>query len=359
MIDCGGVASGVALQMRVGIIGTGAVAGKHAQAYRNIGYQILLCTDRTEARGRLFAEETGAEFVATPEELCSHPDIDYVDVCTFPAYRRAAVELCARFHKHVLVQKPMAVDLETARRMIAIAQAADIRLGVVSQHRFDDSILFLKAAIHAGRLGKVVQADAYVKWFRSAEYYSRPVKGSWTGEGGGALISQAIHQVDLLLHLIGPVDEVSGYWQLGTLHKIESEDLLCAVLRYASGATGVVQASTALWPGYPERLEIHGTNGTAIVTGDQLTTWDVQEDSGEPAPVAMRAASGASDPMAISLTPFERQFTDFGEACNTGRTPACSGIDGFRALQLVRSIYTSCAEGRRVRIPPESFAPGE
>jgi predicted dehydrogenase len=165
--------------------------------------------------------------------------------------------------------------------------------------------------------------------------------------------------VDLLLHLFGPVDEISGYWQLGALHKIESEDLLCAVLRYASGATGVLQASTALWPGYPERLEIHGTKGTAIVTGDQLTTWDVQADSGEPAPVAMRAASGASDPMAISLTPFERQFTDFREACKTGRTPACTGIDGFRALQLVRGIYTSCAEGRRVQIPPESFAPGE
>jgi predicted dehydrogenase len=359
MIDCGRIAFGVARQMRVGIIGTGAIANKHAQAYRNIGYQVRLCTDRTEERGRRFAEATGAEFVATPDEVCSHPDIDYVDVCTFPAYRLVAVERCAQSHKHVLVQKPMAVDLETARRMISLAQAADIRLGVVSQHRFDDSTLFLKTAIDSGRLGRILQADAYVKWFRSAEYYARPVKGSWAVEGGGALISQAIHQVDLLLHLIGPVDEVSGYWQLGTLHKIESEDLLSAVMSYASGATGVLQASTALWPGYPERLEIHGTNGTAIVTGDQLTTWDVQEDSGEPAPVASRAASGASDPMSISITPFERQFADFGEACRTNRPPACSGIDGSRALQLVRSIYTSCAEGRRVRIPPESFAPGE
>lgn len=345
--------------MRVGIIGTGAIANKHAQAYRNIGYQVRLCTDRTEERGRRFADAAGAEFVATPKEVCSHPDIDYVDVCTFPAYRLDAVELCARFHKHVLVQKPMAVDLETARRMISLARNAGIQLGVVSQHRFDDSTLFLKAAIGAGRLGKILQADAYIKWFRSAEYYARPVKGSWAVEGGGALISQAIHQVDLLLHLVGPVHEVSGYSQLGALHKIESEDLLCAVLRYASGATGVLQASTALWPGYPERLEIHGTKGTAIVTGDQLTTWDVRDDSGDPAPVASRVASGASDPMAISLTPFERQFTDFGEACRTNRPPACSGIDGFRALQLVRGIYASCAEGRRVQIPPESFAPGE
>jgi predicted dehydrogenase len=99
-------------------------------------------------------------------------------VCTFPAYRLAAVELCDKFHKHVRVQKPMAVDLETARQMISVARNAGIQLGVVSQHRFDDSILFLKAAIDAGRLGRILQADAYVKWFRSAEYYARPVKGS-------------------------------------------------------------------------------------------------------------------------------------------------------------------------------------
>lgn len=342
--------------MRVGIIGTGAIAGKHAQVYRNIGYQVLLCTDRTDARGRSFAQTTGAKFVATPTEVCSHPDIDYVDVCTFPAYRLAAVELCARFHKHVLVQKPMAIDLETARQMISVANKAGIQLGVVSQHRFDDSILFLKSAIEAGRLGRILQADAYVKWFRSTEYYVRAGKGKWEVEGGGALISQAIHQVDLLLHLIGPVDEVTGHWQLGTLHKIESDDLLCALLHYASGATGVLQTSTALWPGYSERLEIHGTKGTAVVTGDQLTSWDVQSDSGDLAPVAARSASGASDLMAISLTPFERQFTDFGEACRTGRAPACSGIDGFRALHLVRGVYTSCAERRRVQIEPESFS---
>ena len=156
--------------------------------------------------------------------------------------------------------------------------------------------------------------------------------------------------MDLLLHLVGAVHQVFGYWQLGALHKIESEDLVCAVIRYASGATGVIQAATAIWPGYPERLEIHGTRGTAIVTGDQLTSWDVQDDSGDPAPVMQKAASGASDPMAISLTPFERQLSDFGEAVKAGRPPACSGQDGYRALQLVRSIYDSCAQRRSIEI---------
>jgi UDP-N-acetyl-2-amino-2-deoxyglucuronate dehydrogenase len=122
------------------------------------------------------------------------------------------------------------------------------------------------------------------------------------------------------------------------------------VMRYASGATGVIQAATALWPGYPERVEIHGTKGSAIITGDQLTAFDVKDDEGEPAPIAQQAKSGASDPMAISLTPFERTFLDFGEACSTGRQPASSGIEGYRALQMVCGIYDSCRNGKPVRL---------
>ncbi|HTB96822.1 MAG TPA: Gfo/Idh/MocA family oxidoreductase [Terracidiphilus sp.] len=336
--------------MRVGIIGTGAIARKHAQAYRNIGFELTACTDRTAERGRAFAAEWGAAWVSSPEELCTRQDVEYVDVCTFPAYRLQAVELCAQNSKHVLVQKPIAIDLTVARQMIETAERGGIQLGVVSQHRFDDSVLFLKQAIVEGRIGKILQADAYVKWYRSAEYYARPVKGSREVEGGGALISQAIHQVDLLLYLVGAVDEVFGSWQLGALHAIESEDVVSAVVRYESGATGVIQASTALWPGYPERIEIHGTRGSAIIAGDQLTTWDVQDDRGIEAPVAAKAASGASDPMAIALTPFERQFKDFAEACNVARVPACSSEDGFRALQLVRAIYASCRAGAKVRV---------
>jgi UDP-N-acetyl-2-amino-2-deoxyglucuronate dehydrogenase len=336
--------------MNVGLIGTGAIAGKHAQAYKNIGYRVTACTNGNQEKGLKFAEAWGADFVATPEELSKRDDVDFLDVCTFPGYRLAAVELGAKYKKHVLVQKPMAVDLETAGKMIAVAREGKIQLGVVSQHRFDDSTLFLKRALSAGRLGKILQADAYVKWHRTDEYYARPVKASWAGEGGGALISQAIHQVDVLLHLMGAVEEVFGYWHLGATHKIESEDLVTAVMKYKSGATGVMQAATALWPGYPERIEIHGTKGSAIVTGDQLTTWDVKDDAGEPAPVASQAKSGASDPMAISLTPFERQLADFGEACKSGRAAASSGEEGYRALQLVRAIYEACGEGRIVRV---------
>jgi UDP-N-acetyl-2-amino-2-deoxyglucuronate dehydrogenase len=334
--------------VRVGLIGTGAISYKHAQAYKNIGWEVTVCNDISEKAGEKFAAEFGCEYVRTYQELCRHPKVDLVDVCTFPDFRLQPIEICAQTKKHVQVQKPMSTNLETARQMLDVARKAGITLGVVSQHRFDDSIQFLKKAIAAGRLGKILQADAYVKWYRSPEYYSRAIKGSWATEGGGALMNQGIHQADVLLYLIGAVKELYAYWQLSALHKIESEDVVCAVMQYASGATGVMQASTAFWPGYTERMEIHGTKGSAIVSGDRLTAWDVENDSGDPAPVATNVASGASDPMAISLTPFERQFTDLGEAIRTGRQPLVSGEDGYRAIELVTSVYRSCREGQKV-----------
>ena len=330
------------------MIGTGAISHKHAEVYRKIGFRLTVCTDIHEPSGRKFAEQYGAEFVPTYEAVCRHPEVDYVDVCTFPDFRIQPVAACAAAGKHVQVQKPISADLATARLMIETAHRGGILLGVVSQHRFDDASLFLSKAIGEGRLGKLLQCDCHVKWYRSPEYYSRPIKGSWKTEGGGALINQAVHQIDILRWLAGPVAEVSGQWQLGARHKIESEDVVNAVIRYASGATGVIQASTAFWPGYPERMEFHGTKGTAIVTGDKLTAWDVQNDSGEPAPVTRQVASGASDPMAISLEPFERQFLDFADAIAKGRKPLVSGEDGYQALEVVDAVYRSCRTGQKV-----------
>ena len=336
--------------MNAGMIGTGAISRMHARAYRNIGFNLTVCTDVNEQAGRRFAEEHGAEFVKSYEEVCRHPRVDFVDVCTFPDFRLQPIRICAEIKKHVQVQKPISTTVETARRMVETARKAGIVLGVVSQHRFDDASLFLSRAIPAGRLGRLLQCDCYVKWYRSAEYYSRPIKGSWQTEGGGALMNQAIHQIDLLRWLAGPVSEVSAMWQLGALHKIESEDVVSAVVRYANGATGVFQAATAFWPGYPERIEFHGTKGTAVISGDKLTTWDVQDDSGEPAPLASSVASGASDPMAISVEPFERQFRDFAAAIAEGRKPLVAGEEGLQAIEIVDAVYRSCRSGRRVTL---------
>jgi predicted dehydrogenase len=332
------------------MIGTGAISHKHALAYRNIGYRITVCTDIFPEAGKKFAAAYGAEFVPTYEEVCKHPDVDFVDVCTFPDFRLQPIEIAAAQGKSVQVQKPISTNLETARQMIGVAKAAGIVLGVVSQHRFDDSTIFVKRAIADGRLGKIIQADAYVKWWRSAEYYSRPIKGSWKVEGGGALINQAVHQVDVLQYLAGGVAEVFGYWQLASRHKIESEDVISTLLKYKSGATGVIQASTAIWPGYSERIELHGTKGSCTFTGDKLTAWDVENDSGEPAPVEKEVMSGSSDPMAISLTPFERQFVDFGNAVKAKSAPLVSGEEGYRALAVVMGVYESCRSGKPVKL---------
>ena len=336
--------------MRAGIIGTGAIARKHAQAYRNIGYGVVACAGIDPARGQKFGVQYGCEAFQHWQDVCRHPEVELVDVCTFPDFRLEPVELCAREGKHVQVEKPIATNLGTARAMLQAARERNIRLGVVSQHRFDDSIQFLKRAILAGRLGRILEADAYVKWYRTQDYYGRLMKGSWQTEGGGALINQAIHQVDLLLWLAGPIQNVYGQWQIAAIHKMESEDIVNALVRYASGATGVIQAATAFEPGYPEQLEIHGTGGTAIITGDRLTTWDVRHDSGEEPPLSRALASGASDPLAISLAPFERQFVDFGEAIRCSRAPLVTGEEGYRALQVVDAIYRSCREERPVSL---------
>ena len=336
--------------VKIGIVGTGAIAAKHAQAWLNIGCPVTACTNKTEAKGREFAARFNARFLPDAATLCRHPDVELVDVCTFPDYRMEPVSLCASIGKPIQLQKPIATNLGEAHQILEVARAAGITVGVVSQHRFDDASLFLHRAISAGRLGRILQADCYVKWYRSPAYYNRAGKGTWQTEGGGALINQAIHQVDLIRWLAGPVSEVSARWRLGAVHRIESEDMVNALLTFESGALGVIQASTAFWPGYPERVEIHGSKGSAIVTGDRLTHWDVIDDEGEAASIQAEVASGASDPMAIPLAPFERQFRDVLDALREGRQPLVCAQDGVNALAIVEAIYESCRTDMPVRL---------
>ncbi len=336
--------------MNVGLIGCGAISHKHAEAYREIGYKLVAVNDLFPEVGKRFAEKWGTEFIADYRDLCRRKEIDYVDVCTYPNFRLEAVEECAANRKHILVQKPISTNLETARKMIEAARAADIRLGVVSQHRFDPGSQFVYDAIQAGRLGKLLAADCYVKWHRPQSYYDKPGKGGWELEGGGALINQAIHSIDLVRWFAGPVVEIFGHWQLGAAHKMESEDVANAVIKFASGALGVIQGSTAFLPGYPERVEVHGTNGSAILAGDRLMAWDVPGDKMEDVPLAKDLASGAADPMAISIEPIKAQFRDFGAAIRDHRQPLVAGEEGYAALEIILGIYESARRGEKVRL---------
>lgn len=334
--------------MRVGLVGTGAISHKHGDSYREIGYQLVACSNRGRDKGERFAAKYGCEFVPRVRDLCARPDIDYVDVCTFPDSHVQICRWAAESGKHVLLQKPMALTLEECRTMIALCRAAGVRLGVVSQHRFDECAVFLKAALEAGRLGRLLQLDGYVKWHRPQAYYDPPGKGTWAVEGGGALINQGIHTADVMQYLAGPVRRVFAHWQLGATHAMEAEDLINAVLVYDTGAGGVLQAATSAWPGYPERIEIHGSKGTAVITGDQLTAWDVDGDPGDDAPLSAGVDSGAADPMAISIENLKSQFLEFGNAVSHGREPSVSGSEGLAALRLVLGVYRSAREGAAV-----------
>ena len=334
--------------MRVGLVGTGAISHKHGDSYREIGYELVACSNRGREKGEEFAAKYGCEFVPDIRDLCARPDIDYVDVCTFPDSHVQICRWAAESGKHVLLQKPMALTLEECRAMIALCRDAGVGLGVVSQHRFDECAVFLRTALEAGRLGRLLQLDGYVKWHRPQAYYDRPGKGTWAVEGGGALINQGIHTADVMQYLGGPVRRVFAHWQLGATHAMEAEDLINAVLVYDNGAGGVLQAATSTWPGYPERIEIHGSKGTAVITGDQLTAWDVDGDPGDDAPLSAGVDSGAADPMAISIENLKSQFLEFGEAVSHGREPAVNGSEGLAALRLVPGVYQSAREGAPV-----------
>jgi predicted dehydrogenase len=337
--------------MNIGLIGTGAISHKHGDSYRELGFPIVACSNRGVEKGKEFAAKYGAQFHPDWRDVVARDDVGYVDVCTFPDSHLEIVRECAAKGKSVLLQKPMDLTLENCREMIDLARASGIRLGVISQHRFDDATIFLKKAMAAGRLGRILQVDGYVKWHRPQPYYDRPGKGTWAVEGGGALINQGIHTVDVVMYLAGRVTDVCANWQLAAAHRMEAEDIVNAIVRFESGATGVLQAATAFWPGFTERIEVHGTKGSAIITGDKLTTWKVEGDPGDDAPLAGGSDdSGASDPMAIPIENLKRGFADFAKAVEQGTEPLITGEEGYRALQIVLGVYESAREGRAVRL---------
>lgn len=351
--------TGAPQPLRVGLVGTGAIAHKHAESYREIGYELVACSNRGRAKGEAFAVRHACAFVADSGQLCARDDIDYVDVCTFPDSHLEIFRSALACGKHILLQKPMALTLRDCRTMIRLSRDAGLTLGVVSQHRFDESTRFVREAIDEGRLGRLLQVDGYVKWHRSQSYYDPAGKGSWEVEGGGALINQGIHTADVMQYLAGPVRRAFAHWQLAATHDMEAEDLVNAVLVFSSGAGGVLQAATSAWPGYPERIEIHGSRGTAVITGDRLTAWDVEGDTGTPPPLAAAVDSGAADPMAISTENLERQFRDFGNAIRQGTEPLVGGTEGLEALRLVLGVYESARSGAPVDLlePPERSDP--
>ncbi|MEM6329626.1 MAG: Gfo/Idh/MocA family oxidoreductase, partial [Planctomycetota bacterium] len=308
-----------------GIIGCGMISRFHARAINDVpGAELVGCSDRSYARrAKPLAEETGCTAFESLEAMLADPRVDAVTVATPSGAHLPAVLAAASAGKHVIVEKPLEVTLPRCDAAIQACRAAGVKLATIFPSRFSAASQRMKAAIDGGRFGAVTLGDACVKWWRSQDYYdSGAWRGTWALDGGGALMNQAIHTVDLLAWLMGPVVEV--YARTATLahERIEVEDTAVATLAYASGAVGMLQATTAAFPGYLKRVHVHGDRGSAILEEDQLIAWDFAEPTDADADVvagtreANATAGGAADPSAIGHQGHAHQFKDFVAAIN-------------------------------------------
>jgi predicted dehydrogenase len=278
--------------------------------------------------------------------------VDAVSICTPSGFHAEPALAAFEAGKHVLVEKPMEITLEKADQMIAAAERTDRRLGVIFQNRFNPAAQYLKAAVDAGKLGQLTLGEASLKWYRPPDYFrSAGWRGTWALDGGGALMNQGIHFVDLLLWVMGPVQSVTAYADT-LLHSIEVEDTVVASLRFQSGALGVMEATTTAFPGLSDRLEIVGTQGSVCIESGQLRfKYFADEDGTEVGFYGLKPDHGWRAAREVLLTGeggHVAQIADFCSAVREGRPPAVDGREGRRSLALITAIYESARTGREV-----------
>jgi len=337
-----------------GIVGTGMIAGYHAQAIAQIpGARLAGVCGRDTEKVRAFATQHEVPFATTSlDELLARPDVAVVGITTPSGAHLEPALAAIQAGKHVVIEKPLEITTARADRIIAAAAAAGVRLVPIFQARFGRGAQTVKAALDAGRLGRLVLASAYVKWHRPAAYYTG-WKGTLALDGGGAVINQAIHGVDLLQWFAGLPAEVFA-WQTRRVHTgIEAEDTAVAALKFPDGALGTIEATTALWPGWSRRIELGGEHGSVCLEDDHIVRWDFVPPA--PGDEAIRAAkrddalgSGAGAPGAISFEGHRRQLQDLVDALRDHRPPAIEGAEGRKAVALVNAIYASADSGRPV-----------
>lgn len=341
--------------LRFAIIGAGNIAGVHAEALKAIPVaRVTVICSRTEARGRALAAACGAEWVADYREAVARADVDVVVVCTPSGTHGEVAVAAARAGRHVVVEKPLEVTVPRVDAIIDAARQAGVQLACVFPTRFRAGVPYVKAAVDGGRLGRLTTVEAAVTWWRPQSYYDSSWRGTWRLDGGGALMNQAIHSVDLLRYLAGPVARVAGW--VGTLaHRMETEDTAVAALTFHSGALGAIRAATSAWPGDPARVAIHGERGSIILEEGRIVGWQLTDaapdEEGRMLALEKAMGSGASDPMGISVEPHRRQLADFVAAVQEGRPPLVDGDEGRHAVEIVRAIYHAAATGQPVALP--------
>jgi UDP-N-acetyl-2-amino-2-deoxyglucuronate dehydrogenase len=344
----------VSASLGFGFIGAGAIANFHARAVAAAnGGRLIGVASRRRATAEAFAQAHGMSFATDDvQELLRQPGLDAVCITTPSALHLEPALAAIRAGKHLMIEKPIDSTVEGADHILDAAEKAGVRVGSIFQARFSDAARAVKRAIDDGRFGRMVLASCYVKWHRTADYYSG-WKGRISEDGGGALINQAIHGIDLLQWYAGMPVEVFA-WSTQRVHRIESEDTAVAALKFASGAFGAIEATTATWPGWSRRVEICGENGSAVLEDDDVARWEFRV--AQPGDDEIRAAratgaqgSGAAQPMAIAFEGHLRQVQDFIDGIREQRPFFIEGREARKAVSLVRAVYASAACGRPVR----------
>ncbi|HZN59855.1 MAG TPA: Gfo/Idh/MocA family oxidoreductase [Planctomycetota bacterium] len=343
----------------IAIVGCGMISEFQARAIQALpDARLTGFYNRTPAPARRRSEQFGAPVFESLEDLLVAQDVDAVSICT-PSGAHLEPALAAfRAHKHVMIEKPLEVTLERVDELLRAADAAGVVIGAIFPRRFQDASRALKLAIDHGRFGRIVLADAHIKWFRSQEYYDGGGwRGTWKLDGGGALMNQGIHGIDLLQWLLGGVEQVSAFTATLAHERIEVEDTAAVAVRFRNGALGTIEGTTGSWPGTKIRLEVHGSLGSVVLEDEVITHWRFDPELPGDADVRLRlgpreglSAGGSTDPKAISFEGHRRQFDDFVRAIRTGTRPACSGADARAAVALITAIYRSAREGRPARV---------
>jgi len=332
----------MAAKLGVGIIGLGMASLPHARALLTLGDSIeaLHAFSPSPERRAAFAQAHGLPTTDSLEAVLADPNVEAVLVLTPPNTHLELVERAAAAGKHVLLEKPLEISLERAERLVDVAEQAGITLAIVLQNRFRPAALELRQVLAAGRLGRLVHVAARTSYWRPQSYYDEPGRGTLARDGGGVLLTQAIHNLDLMISLVGPPEIVTGFVDTSPIHTMEGEDIAAASLRFAGGALGSISATTCAFPGFPDCIELIGEHGTATLEGSSLlmrlhdgTTIKVADD---------QAGSGSgADPMGFSSAAHAALIADFADAIATGRKPAASGRDVLGVHRLIAAIIAS------------------
>lgn len=345
-----------------GIIGTGMIAHFHAQAIRAMsGCRVAACFNQNPEKARSFAAEYGCRPCVSLDELLADPDVQIVTICTPSGAHREPAVAAALAGRHVVVEKPLEITLERCDDIIRACEQSGVKLCTIFPSRFSAANVALKQAIDSGRFGRITLGDTYVKWWRTQEYYDGGGwRGTWALDGGGAFMNQAIHNVDLLSWLMGDVAEVAGFTTTLAHERIEVEDVGVACLKFRSGAVGVMEASTAAWPGLLKRTEIHGSRGTVIVEQDSIIKWEFADPQPGDEDIRQRlggssaTSGGAADPKAISFVGHQLQLQDFVDSIAAGRPPRVDGAEGRRSVEIILALYNAARTGQTCRLPLQS-----